>query len=489
MRLVLAALVATTAVAAAQPSAKVDPAFAKSGIADWSKPPAPTKEPRFVPPVPKRLKLRNGMAVLVVPNRALPIVSMTLVVPGAGAAMDPAGKSGLAAYTTDMLDEGAAGLSAIEIAEEIDRLGASFGAGAGVDTAQVSMSTLSKTLDGSLDLFTKIVTSPTFDDKEAERVKGDRATSLELRRDRPREVVGIMLNAALYGAAKPYGRPTAGTREDFKTITIADARTFYRERWNPATMTLVVAGDVDAAALEKRLQAGLGAWKPAGAKRAARPDAKPAKPGARLLLADRPGAAQSDVRIGLVGLPRKDRRYYQFEVFRTVLGDGFTSRLVQRLREQLGITYGASAYQEWRLATGPFVIATAIVTPQTGTGLKETFQILDSLATTDLSADELDKAKQNLIRALPGYFETNSSVVAAYVDLVVHGLPDTWYTTYAANIRRVRAADVKAIAKAIVPSKRVVVAIVGDLAKIRADLEKLDLGAPLAHDLYGTPRP
>src|SRR5205085_7213808 len=127
---------------------------------------------------------------------------------------------------------------------------------------EVSMSTLSKTLDASLDLFTKIVSAPAFDDKEADRVKGDRVTSLELRRDRPREVAAIMLNANLYGAGTPYGHPGAGVREEFKSVTIADARAFYTEHWNPATMTLVVAGDVDAAALKTKLDAGLGAWKP-----------------------------------------------------------------------------------------------------------------------------------------------------------------------------------------------------------------------------------
>lgn len=484
MRLVLLALLVATP-ALAQP--KTDPAFAKSGIADWSKPPPPTKEPAFKPPTVKRLKLKNGMALLVSTNKALPIVSMSLVIPGAGAAYDPAGKAGLASFTADLLDEGTAGMSPLAIAEELDRLGASFGAGAGADGAEVAMSTLSKTLDPSLELFTKIVTAPAFEDKEVERVKGDRTTALELRRDRPREVAQIMLTSALYGAASPYGHPATGTREDFKTITAADAKQFYAERWNPAAMTLVVAGDVDATALKTKLDAGLGAWKAAGAKKAVKPVTTPAKPGARLLVADRPGSAQADVRVGLVGLGRKDPRFYKFEVFRTVLGDGFTSRLTQRLREQLGITYGAGAFQDWRVGTGPFIIASAIVTPQTGKGLSEVMKMVDDLATTAVPAEELDKAKQNMIRALPGMFETNSSTVDAYTNLVRHGLPDNWYASYAANVRKVTAADVKAVAKAVVPTKKLVVSVVGDMAKIKADLDKLGLGEAAVHDLYGIP--
>ncbi len=497
-RLIVLALAISAAPAVAQPKQggavpppppqpKVDPAFAKSGIGDWTKPPVPTKEPVFKPPVAKRLKLKNGMALLVVPNHALPIVSLTLLVPGAGGASDPAGKGGVAAYAADMLDEGAAGMSAIAIAEELDRLGASLGTGAGVDNAEVSMSTLTKTLDPSLELFAKIVTQPTFDDKEADRVKGDRSTSLELRRDRPREVAAIMLNAALYGASAPYGHPISGTREEFKSVTNADAKTFYTERYNPATMTLVVAGDVEPDALKTKLDAGLGAWKPAGVKPMPKLVTTPAKPGARLLLADRPAAAQSDVRIGLVGMDRKDPHFYQLEVFRMILGGSFTSRLNNRLREQLGITYGISAIQDWRKAKGPFLIASAIVTAETAKGLGEILKIVDDLGTVDVPADELEKAKQQLIRALPAEFDTNSSTVDAFVTLIAHGLPDNWYASYADNIRKVKAADVKNVAKTVVPSKKLELAIVGDMSKVRGDIDKLGLGDAAMHDLYGVP--
>jgi zinc protease len=488
-RLVLLAILAASPALAQAPTpapAKVDAVFAKGAITDWSKPPAPTKEPTFKPPVVKRLKLKNGMALLVSENKALPIVSLTLVVPGAGAANDPIGKGGTAAFATDLLDEGVAGMNALAIAEELDRLGASFGAGAGYDAVEVSMSTLSKTLDASLDLFTKIVSAPAFDDKEADRVKGDRVTALELRRDRPREVVNIILQAALYGAGTSYGHPTSGTREEFKGITVADAKQFYAERWNPSTMTIIVAGDVDAAALKTKLDAGLGAWKPTGNKPAPKLAATPAKITARLLVADRAAAAQSDVRIGMVGLDRKDPRYYKFEVFRTVLGDGFTSRLTQRLREQLGITYGIRASQDWRLGIGPFIISSAIVTAKTGEGLTEIIKILDDLAAKDVPADELDKAKQNLIRALPGQFETNSSTVDSFAALVLFKLPDNWYAGYAANVRKVTAADVKAVAKTVVPSKKLVFSIVGDMSKIKADIDKVGLGEAVQHDLYGT---
>lgn len=461
--------------------------FDKSGIADWTKVPPPAKEPTFKPPVAKRSKLKNGIALLLVENHALPIVSMNLVAPGAGAAADPDAKAGLASFTADLLDEGAGGLSAIQLAEEQDRLGAGIGAGVDVDFAQVGVSTLTKTLDPTIDLLTKIVTQPAFEQKEFDRVKGDRSTALELRRDRPREVAALVLNAALYGLETAYGHPITGVREKFKDISIADVQGFYKEHWNPSAMTLVVVGDFDSKALKTKLDATLGGWKPTGVKKPGKVVVKPAKLDKRLLLVDRKDAAQSDVRIGLVGLDRKDRRYYQFEVLSSTLGGGFTSRLVQRLREQMGITYGARAGMDYRVVPGPFVISTAIVTPETARGIGEIIKIVDDLATNDVPAEELEKSKENLIRALPDLFQTNGATAGTLGDLAIHGLPDNWYATYAANIRKVTAKDVKAAAKQFIPSKNMVISIVGDMAKIRTDLDKLNLGEPVMHDLYGMP--
>ncbi|MBL0214914.1 MAG: insulinase family protein [Myxococcales bacterium] len=491
-KLVISILVAMATPALAQPGAGARPGppptvFDSSGISDWATPPKPTKEPGFTPPVGKRMKLANGVQLLVVENHKLPIVSMQLVIPGAGYAADPSGKGGLAAFTADLLDEGAGGLSPIAIAEETDRLGAGISVSTDADAAYVAISTLAKTLDSTIELATKVITQPGFDDKEADRVKGDRSTSLELRRDRPREVAALMLNGALYGADSAYGHPGSGLREEFKGVTVADARTFYQEHWNPAVMTLVVVGDIDPKAMKAKLDAGLGAWKPTGSKRPSKIVAAPAKLANRLLLVDRPAAAQSDVRIGLVGPDRKDKRFFAFEVYRTTLGDGFTSRLTQRLREQLGITYGASANMDWRVARGPFVIGTAIVTAATGQGLSETLKLVEELTTTDIPAAELEKSKQNLIRALPARFGTNASTADAFAELVLQGLPDTWYARYAEGVRKVSAKDVKAAAKALVPSKQLVISVVGDMSKVRADIDKLDLGDPAMFDLYGMP--
>ena len=252
-------------------------------------------------------------------------------------------------------------------------------------------------------------------------------------------------------------------------------------------MTLVVAGDVDATALQTMLDGLFGAWH-APAATAAPPPVVQAQPIAhRMLLVDRPGAAQSDVRIGLVGPARADRRYYAFEVLASTLGGGFTSRLNQRLREQLGITYGVSSAMDWRTARGPFTIATAIQTPSTAQGIGEVLKLVDDVAGHDVPAAELDKAKQNLIRALPAKFETNAGTANAFAELVLLGRPDDFYTHYADAVRKITAADVRAAAKALLPASQLTIAIVGDLGKVRAELDKLGFGEAALLDAYGEP--
>ena len=479
MRAALAILLALAVPAEAAP-------FAKSGIADWTKPPAAGPERAFAPPVATRLTLGNGLAVLVVENHALPIVALELVVPGAGVAADPARRSGLAAFTADLLDEGAAGMSSLALAEATSQLGAQLETAVDTDAARLSATTLTRTFEPTLALLAKLVTQPTFAAGELTRLKSDRLAALARLRDRPPQVSVIVLQQALYGLDSGYGHPGDGVAVDVQAITVADIKAFYRAHWVPAGATLVIAGDVDAQALKPKLEATLGGWRGA-ATAATRPAAATAKPN-RLLLVDRPGAAQSDVAIGLIGPARSDPRFYAYEVAQTIIGGGFTGRITQRLREQLGIIYHASTRTTWLRAPGPFVIQAPIATPATATGLSEILKIVDDIATHDVPAGELDKARQSLMRALPSRFESNAAVARAFAALAALGLPDDSYATYADGIRAVTAADVHAAAGALLSSGKLVFAVVGDLAKIQPSLDALGLGAPARYDLDARPR-
>ncbi len=474
-------LVAVAGSAAAAP-------WEKAVGVDWTKPPAAAAaDTRWKPPVPVRLKLANGMSLLVIENHALPLFSAELVIPGAGVAADPDGQAGLAQLTADLLDESAGGLGALELADQIDRLGASIEPYAGRDVATISVSGLVKTIDPTLGLLAKILTSPTFDEKEAARVHEDRATNLKLRRDRPREIAAMLLDNTIWGRDTAYGHPGAGYMKTFQGLTAADAKAFYETHYDPASMTLVVAGDVDAKELQGKLDGTIGAWKNAKAKKAKAPKVAAQKIGKRLVIVDREGAEQSDVRIGIVGIKETDKRYPASEVLDTVLGGSFTSRLNHRLREELGYTYGIRAGERYGHDAGMFQISTALVTAHTDEGLAEILTIVGDLTAKAIPADELDKAKQNLIRQLPQQFGSNAAIAGTFAGLVTDGLPDDFYQSYAARIQKVTAKDVKALAAQLIPSKSLVFVIVGDLKAIKDGLDPLKLGDAAMYDLDGEP--
>ena len=485
MKALCAALLLLAATAAPAAAAPWDKA---TGI-DWTKVPPLGPEPVFSPPRPTRLKLKNGMSLLVVENHRLPLVSIELVVKDAGSAQDPAGKSGLAAFTAEMLDEGAGGKSALELSAEVDQLGARLDLGTSPDAASVSVSTLTRTLDATIELLAQVVTRPAFDDKEGARVLDDWLTGLKLRPDEPRLVAALLLRGVIYGMQAAYGRPGDGYLSEFTTVTLADAKKFYAERWTPRAMTLVVVGDVDTRALAVRLDAAFAGWKPAG-KKAAPVKSAAAKPASRLWFVDRPGAEQADVRVGILGLSLKDKRIATADVLAKILGGSFTSRLNNRLREQLGWTYGARARLEGTAGVGPFVIATALVTPHAVEGIAEIFRIVGELASSDVPDAELAKARSNLMRELPQRFAANADTAEAFAELVETGLPDDHYAGYVARIKKVTGQEVRALARTLLPTGKLLVVVVGDASVLRAGVEQaLGKAALVTADLSPAPAP
>jgi zinc protease len=465
---VLVVALAAPAYAKMRPPAPTTP---WSTDVDWSKPPASAPDAAFVPPRPKRLKLKNGMNLLVVERHRLPLVSMDLVVKDAGSAQDPAGKSGLAGFTAEMLDEGAGGLSALELSARLDGLGARLDLATSFDAAHVRVSTLSRTLAPTLELVAKVITAPAFDEKESARVHDDWLTMLQLRPDQPRQVAALLLRGVLYGLQAAYGRPGDGYVAEFAAVTLADAKAFYAARWTPAAMTLVVVGDVDTAALVAQLDAAFATWTPKG-KKAALVKAPAARVKGRLFLVDRPGAEQADVRVGIYGISLRDRRLPAADVLAKILGGSFTSRLNHRLREELGWTYGARAALQAGALIGPFVIGTALVTPHAVEGVNEILKLVGELSATDVPVAELAKARSNLVRDLPTRFATNTDAAESFGELVETGLPDDHFAGYVARVQKVTARDVRTLAKSLLPTAKLIVVVVGDASVVRAGLEQ-----------------
>jgi zinc protease len=456
-------------------------------VADLTKPPSLSTPPRLaLPPITTR-ELPNGLRVMVVEHHELPVADFALIV-RSGYEADPREHAGLASLTAALLDEGTPTRSALQIADQQAFLGVRLTTSAGWDASTVSLHTPTAQLDSALALFADVVLNPAFTQAEVERLRAERLTLLTQLKDRPTAIADQAYAAIVFGSDHPYGRPTLGTEASVKGITRDDVRGYYGEHYRPNNATLIVVGDVRPADIQQRLSVLLERWQ-----RRNIPSAVfnkiPARDDTRrrtIYLIDKPGAAQSSVRIGAIGVSRSTPDYFPLLVMNTVLGVPFTSRLNQNLREAHGYTYGAGSRFDMRREAGPFTARAEIVTAKTDSALIEFMKELRAIRDT-VPQTELQKAKRYLQLMLPSLFETTGDIAFQLTPLAVHSVPLDFYNNYVQQIERVTQADVQRVARKYIDPERLSIVVVGDRKQIEGGVRKLGMGEVLLRDMYGRP--
>ena len=281
----------------------------------------------------------------------------------------------------------------------------------------------------------------------------------------------------MYGAQHPYGRfPTS---EATRGLTSARVQGFHGGRYRPENSTLILVGDVDPTAMQPVVQSAFGGWRASGA--ASAPMAALATPTiARsvVYLVDKPGAAQSEIRIGHPGVSRNSPDYYALQVLNTIVGGSFTSRLNTNLREVKGWSYGARSGYQMRQAAGPFTAQAAVVTAKTDSSVVEFMRELGRIRTEAVSPEELDKAKRYLALGFPQTVETNPQVAGQLANLVTYGIEPSFLSTYVQRIMAVTANDVRRVANQYVRPGNAVIVVVGDRSVVEAGLRAVNV-APL----------
>ena len=443
---------------------------------DRSKPPALGPLPALKLAPVERRTLSNGLQVWIMGVHKVPTVHLELAI-RAGTAADPAEKFGLASLTANMVDEGAGTRSALEIADAVDFLGAALSADAAVDATYVDLHVPVARLADALPLMADVVARPTFPEAELKRLREERLASLLETEDDPEQLIQVAFPRLVFGAKHRYGSALIGTAASLKGLTVADLKAFHAAHYRPANAVLVVAGDVTADTVVPMLERALGGWKggPATAAASVAGGDAPQLTARRVYLIDKPGAAQSQIRIGWVGVPRSTPDYFPLRVLNTILGDAFTSRLNNNLREVHGYAYGAGSRFDMRVSAGTFYAAAGVQTDKTSEALKEFFNELTRIH-EPVPADELEKAKNYLALQMPRTFETTRSTANALAQTYVYGLPADYYTTYGGHIRAVTAADVKRVADKYIQPDKFAVVIVGDRKAIEAGVKALNLG-------------
>ena len=465
------------------------PATSPMVIADLTKPPTLAPPPRLaLPPITTR-ELPNGLRLMVVEHHELPVADFALIV-RSGYEADSRERAGLASLTAALLDEGTPTRSALQIADQQAFLGVRLNTSVGWDASTVSLHTPTAQLDSALALFADVVLNPAFPQPEVERLRVERLTLLTQLKDRPTAIADQAYAAIVFGGDHPYGQPTLGTEASIKGITRDEVRGYYQEHYRPNNATLIVVGDVRPADIEQRLSALLGRWQRRNmpqvvfTKAPVRDDASARR--TTIYLIDKPGAAQSSVRIGAIGVARSTPDYFPLLVMNTVLGVPFTSRLNQNLRETHGYTYGARSRFDMRRDAGPFTASAEIVTAKTDSALLEFMKELRAIRDTVPQA-ELQKAKRYLQLQLPSLFETTGDIAYQLTPLAVYGLPLDFYNNYVQQIERITQADVQRVARKYINPERLSIVVVGDRKQVEVGIGKLGLGEVLIRDMYGRP--
>jgi zinc protease len=428
--------------------------------------------------------LPNGLTLILSERRGLPIVAANLVLK-TGSDANPLDKPGLANFVAAMLDEGTSTRSSLQIADEIAQLGASLNTGSTMDASTVSSRSLTKNFGKTLDVLADVVLHPSFPAEEIERQRASRLAGLVQQRDNPSQVAAQVMASALYGSKHPYGYAEVGTEAAVKAVTRADMEAFWKQNFVPNNSALVVAGDISMPELKALADKAFGSWQRGTPTQPAL--GAPMTTKARVVIVDKPGSPQTQVRVAGIGAARSSPDFRPMQVMNLALGGLFSSRINMNLREAHGYTYGASSGFAFRRAPGPFQVASGIRTDVTAAAIDEIFKELRGMVDKPVGTEELSKAKDALANSLPGAFESSSNAVGNFSNVFIYNLGLDYYTKYAAQVNAVTTDQTLAMAKKYLAPDAMVVIAVGDRAKIEPELKKLNLGSIEIRDTEGKP--
>lgn len=424
--------------------------------------------------------LGNGLRVVIAPVRKLPVASARLVL-DAGAMTEPSGAEGVALLTTRALLEGTQSRDAESLAIDLERLGSSVDVTATWDLAALSATVLADRLPALLELLAEIIRTPRFGEREVLRLRGELLAELVSRRAEPRGLAEDMFGRFVYASGSRYAFPEDGRRESVSSLGPDSVAAFHGSRMVPAAATLIVTGDVEPQSVVRLAEQTLGDWQGARPAPVRVLDA-PAHDSTRVHLVRRADAPQSELRIGHVGLPRKNPDYFPVTVMNAILGGLFNSRINLNLREVHGYTYGAFSAFEWRRAAGPFVVSTAVQSEVTAPAAREVFNEIDRMRAEPVSSDELSLAVSYLDGVFPIRYETTEAIAQALTTLVVHDLPSDFYDTYRENVRAVSLPDVLHAAERHLNPGAMQIVVVGDPAVVKEPLAEGGFGPVDVHD-------
>jgi zinc protease len=422
-------------------------------------------------PAHQRFTLPNGLTIILVPQKDVPLIAFAGFVRGGGLA-DPAGKPGVASLVAGLLDRGAGKRSAYEFADAVEGVGGSFNANAVSEAINVNGQFLARDRALMIELVADALMRPKFDAAEFESFRDRQIEFIKSAKDSdPSQIVAIYGRAALF-RAHPYGRPQGGSERSLTAITREDVAAYHAQNFGADRAALVFAGDLDPRWMKQALTAAFGTW---GKAKAALPalERAPRVTGRRVLLVDSPGAVQTYFWVANVGVDRRYGGRPALDLVNTLYGGRFTSILNTELRIKSGLSYGASSTFTRGSVPGAFAIRSFTQTDNTGKALDLTLETLETLKRGKLEPAMLESARAYVLGQYPLQLETAAHWAGTLADLEFYGLGEDYIEGYGPAIAKVDLAETAAVtADAFPRPSDLVIVLIGDAAKIRETAQK-----------------
>lgn len=428
------------------------------------------------PPIEKSL-LDNGLKIWTVRHPAVPVVAVMLLL-RSGSAADPPDKEGLAAIALDMLDEGSGSRSAIDMHELLARLGTRLDSDIGPDSMALSLTALSRVVEPALGILADMAARPSLLDNDFLRIRQLRLHRLKQLRDVPGAVADRAFVRLLYGS-HPYGHTPLGNERSLTAIGADDVRAFHRSVIDPSASTLIAVGDCDHESICRAARAAFAGWSGGPVAEVTPPADRDMPAPARINVVPRPGAPQSELRIGHVAAPRHTPDYHALVVANAVLGGLFVSRINLNLREDKGLTYGVYTGFDFRRWPGPFALYGSVDTAGTARAIQESLAEIAAIrGPRPPTPAELSLAIAGLTRGYARNFETAEQVARAVMQLALYDLPDDFFAEFVPRIERLTTDEVVRVAERHLDPGRLTTLVVADHDRIRDDLATLGFGEP-----------
>ncbi|MFB3778097.1 MAG: M16 family metallopeptidase [Bryobacteraceae bacterium] len=455
---------------------------------DRSKVPEPGAAPEPRLPKLQRAALSNGLKIILAERHDVPLVNFSLLV-DAGYAADQLARPGTARLAMNMIDEGTATRSSLQISEEMDRLGAQLVSGANLDQCTLRLNALKANLDPSLAVYADVILNPSFPEADFAREQKLQLATIQREKVTPNGIRNRVLPMILYGSGHAYGNPGAGlgTEASVSSLRREDLVKFHQSWFKPGNATLVVVGDTTLADITSKLEKLFQGWKPgevptksvAGVARASKPV---------IYIVDRPGSIQSVVTAGMIAPQKANPNEIGIEVLDQILGGAFISRINMNLREDKHWTYGARTALAASRGPRIYMATSPVQADKTAETIAEiNKELRQVLAERPVTANELAMGRDSLTLSLAGQFETMGAVSGGIAEIVQFGLPDDYFQTYTGKVRALTQKDMAAAASSLIHPDSVAWIVVGDRAKIEEPIRKLNLGEVRLIDANGNP--